>query len=396
MRATSQTMKTVRARCCCALACAVFVSNNALGQPSDGTSNSWSGAQSVRPVEIILIGDVPQFDDLEPIIPEWFRQEGLRVRTRRQMGLLPEDVLTSKSEEFAIRVWVAVTNHLQARVYLSDSRGTRFLVRDVPLRNGLDEYGREQLAQVLVTSAEAFAAHGASSSVLEVTSTFENAPSKSPPNAATPRGLPPATFDSGPPHPTQLPEHSSFRLRPPASDVHVYPRVGALLGVALESASVAKYGPGLLMGVGRKSGNSMVELTGKGQYLHMGDAVRDNVIIAANAVDLQLTLAAAFANHGRYEFTAELGGGVDYVMFTPRTEASAGLIARGPQSDWRPLVTGALACSATDGNWRYTLALGLTTSLVKLHYDVILNGQLSSIYAPWPIQPRAAMEVSWQ
>ncbi len=158
-----------------ALAILLSAPEFAFGQSQESIQNSGPESQEQRRIEVNLIGNVAQFDQLEPLIPEWFGQDGLRVETRRQASLLPDEVLASASEGYAVRVWVTMANDRQARAYFSDPAAKRFLVRNVPLRDGLDEFGREQLVQILVASAEAFAAHRVSSSVTEVVRTFEGA-----------------------------------------------------------------------------------------------------------------------------------------------------------------------------------------------------------------------------
>lgn len=365
------------------LAVVQSTSGLALGQPTDDSENSGSSPQPARRIELTLVGDSAQFDPLEPLLPEWFRQDGLRVEVRRQATLSPEDVLAVTSQGCAVRIWVTVANFRQARAYFSDCTGKHYLVREVPLRNGLDEFGREQLVQVLVTSAEAFAADRASSSVVEVVRTFEKE----------------ASFGNSGANVTFAMrdwQATPMQVQVPSPEVHWSPRVGALLGASLEGAGIAQYGPGLLFGVRRTSTSSTYALTAKGQYLRVGDAAGEHVTIATKAVALRLTLATQFWENAQYQFGVELGGGVDHVTFTPSVKPGTGLSARAAGDDWRPVMVASLTCSTTYGNWRLALAAGLSTSLFRVHYDVLVGNQQDREVVPWLVQPGAAIEASWQ
>jgi hypothetical protein len=62
----------------------------------------------------------------------------------------PEEAFRSDGAgEGAIRIAIELRAETEARLTLGDTRSDRFVVRRVPLRNGLDEVGREQLGQIV-------------------------------------------------------------------------------------------------------------------------------------------------------------------------------------------------------------------------------------------------------
>ena len=62
----------------------------------------------------------------------------------------PEEVFRSDAGQAGVvRVFVDLRAGREARLTLADARSDRFVVRRVPLANGLDELGREQIGQIL-------------------------------------------------------------------------------------------------------------------------------------------------------------------------------------------------------------------------------------------------------
>jgi len=55
----------------------------------------------------------------------------------------------------AIRIAIDVRAGTEARLTLGDTRSDRFVIRRVPLRNGLDELGREQIGQIVRFATQA-------------------------------------------------------------------------------------------------------------------------------------------------------------------------------------------------------------------------------------------------
>jgi hypothetical protein len=147
-----------------------------------------------RTILITLVGTEAALDDFSSLVLEWFGDDRAQVELRRLDRLEPSDVLDSKSPGSTLRVWVMPSSRELVRVYLADGSGERFLVRDVVVRNGLDELGRESLAQVLVTSGKAFLSHHASSTRDEVRRTFAPESGSNPPVTPAPSAAPPAVL----------------------------------------------------------------------------------------------------------------------------------------------------------------------------------------------------------
>ncbi|HEY6723489.1 MAG TPA: hypothetical protein VI197_05630, partial [Polyangiaceae bacterium] len=105
-------------------------------------------------VRVSLVGRA-YTHELSELLAEWLLLQRLQARIQPQPRLSLDDLLDS-SDSNSVRVWLTLRSPEQARLYVADARGRRFHVRDVPLDHGLDELGREKVAQVVLASVLAF------------------------------------------------------------------------------------------------------------------------------------------------------------------------------------------------------------------------------------------------
>jgi hypothetical protein len=291
--------------------------------------------------------------------------------------LRADDVLAKSAEPRLLRIWLVLLTPSLARIYFAEAKGERFLVRDVPLRNGLDEFGRENVAQVVVTTASAFRQRGASSTVKEVVDTFQPPLNANRARTAIPNDIP----------------------MPPASKecrAAWFLRAGALYGLSLEQTDAMSHGPGLLVGAGQNWHGARWLYSLKGQYRWPYTVDGSQVALEFHALSLR-TVAAVEAPLGNHWAAGlELGAGVDRVWFHATALPGAQVAARGPDVQYRPqMVLGARGSLAAN-DWNFSLVLGTTAALAKAHFDVMSGTQNQMQYRPWLVQPYLAIEASWR
>ena len=115
------------------------------------TAAAAPGSEPIDRVEVTLVAGSPpcptllrdvlagQLADLTPDLV-WVCRERID----------PEEAFRSEGAGAgAIRIAIELRAGTEARLTLGDTRSDRFVVRRVPLRNGLDELGREQIGQIV-------------------------------------------------------------------------------------------------------------------------------------------------------------------------------------------------------------------------------------------------------
>ena len=341
------------------------------------TSDSASDARASRRIQINLVAEVGSVPDLNPLLLEWFGSEGPSLEFRYVPALRPDDVLATSAEPQQLRIWLVLHTPSLARVYFAEGPGQRFLVRDVPLRNGLDEFGRENVAQVVVTSATAFSQHGASSTVKEVVETFQQPHEPEQTQAVTKAETPTAPVP-----------------KEPRSDWFL--RVGALYGLSFEQSDAVSHGPGLLIGAGQNSRGTRWLASLKVQYRWPLKVEGSQVALTFHTLTLRTTAAVEVPIGKNMTAGLEFGAGMDRVSFDTAALPGAGVAVHGGDVKYKPLLVSGVRSSLEAGASRFTLVLGVTAALAKTHFDVVRDTQSQIEYRPWLAQPYAGLEVSWQ
>jgi hypothetical protein len=341
------------------------------------TSESASDTQVSRRIQINLVAEVGSVADLNPLLLEWFGSEAPSLEFRYVPALRPDDVLATSAEPQLLRIWLVLHTPSLARVYFAEGSGQRFLVRDVPLRNGLDEFGRENVAQVVVTSASAFSQHGASSTVKEVVETFQRPLEPEKPPAVT------KTETAIAPMPK---EHRS----------NWFLRVGALYGLSFEQSAAMRHGPGLLIGAAQNYQGARWLYSLKAQYHWPLTVDGSQVALTFHTLALRTTAAVQLPVGHHLAGGFELGAGIDRVSYDTTALAGATVTARGGDVMYRPLLVSGVRGSLEAGASHFTLLLGVTAALIKTHFDVLRDAQSQIEYRPWLVQPYLAFEASWR
>jgi len=294
------------------------------------------------------------------LLTEWLGAGGRQVEMQRVASLKPESVLERSAERGTLRVWVVLATSERALLYFADPASQQFLVREVPLRNALDELGREQIAQILVASLQAFVEHHTSSTPEECVGPCRS--SASPAAAIAPR--------TGRQQRRQPSPRESRRARR-------FPLAGARSSGALCGEAQGPRGhrprPGSLLGVARAASRVRWDLAAKAQYELPTEGRGQRIVVSTQAIAFRLAALAESRVGHHFAWGAELGGGFDYVTFSPRP--SAGVLPRPGGSDLRPVAVTALRGSIGFPDWRLSLTAGITTVLVERHYDLVVSGK---------------------
>jgi hypothetical protein len=346
-----------------------------------GSARAEDASRPAR-VEIHLVGDVGEVPAFGDLLTEWLGAGGRQVDLRREASLRPETVLERSDEQGTLRVWVVLATSERALLYFADPASQQFLVREVPLRHALDELGREQIAQILVASMQAFVEHQMSSTPQEVRGSFADGQPPPPEPIRAEDRVPTAPRAARPQVQASSPPASRWR-----------PKLGALYAVRYKGREGIGHGPGVLLGVARAASRVRWDLAAKAQYEFPTEGRGQRIVVSTQAMAFRLALLVEGWAFHRFGWGAELGGGFDYVTFSPRP--SEGVLPRPGGSDLRPVAVTALRGSIGFPDWRLSLTAGITTVLVERHYDLAVGGKAERDLVPWRVQPTLGVEASW-
>lgn len=339
--------------------------------------------------DLTLVGRAAEDSDFRRLLSEW----NPALEIRQASDLNAADVLSRAATKSQLRIWVVLASAQTARLYFADPAGARFLVREVPLVAGLDESGRETLAQVIATSARAFVNQAVTSSPSEIAASFrpQVAPVVQPSAGAyalsygAPEPPPPIAGQfwlSGFAVPVDA---RKAEARPTSWQTHL----GAAYFAAWVDGSRLGHGPGVFVAVARPVQAWRWSFAIQGQYRFPLEIRDTDGTIGLHTVSLATwsALERALANDWALGF--DIGISIQRNAFSLAPAPSATVMSRSGVS-YRPSVPFGLRATYPVGALNAALLLGVDAALVRTHYDIGTR----AAFAPWIVQPRFGVEVS--
>jgi hypothetical protein len=336
-----------------------------------------------RTLEVFLVGKLGQDRTFGERVTSWFDAKRFRVEVRRVPGIEPARVL-APSPERALTVWVSLEG-TAAELYFAapalasaGDREPRFLLRKLPLANGLDEIGAEHLAEILHLSALALLEGELSSERQDLERSLSGK------NKA--RAAPVTTLDgrSDPdfsrpkePGPERSPSHASFEF-------------GLGYGVSFHSEEGVWHGP-------RASAEWFVGTAfGLALSAELGlPATHDLGELELRLQALQLILSAGFRRPLASGVAVEAlaGPGLDIVDYRPERSPLAGVELGAGATEARPNLVAGFGLMLGRSALSLALLAELALSLSKTHYDLREGERERVIARPSPFAPRLGAEL---
>ena len=355
----------------------------ATGEPHTGSIAT--AAESSYSAQVIFVNLVGDWASLGQAIGDLLLMHQIVPQFEHRRALTEQDLL-EQGQSGARRtatVWIVMQHPQLVRLVFADPRTQRFLVRDIPLTQGLDELGRESVAQVVESSTLALLQGSVGLSRAEVQTALGPSLSRSiePPRSSSP-------WRAYPPTPAAA-EAASSRWR-------------ARLGVSYQASLTGKdfgleHGPGIAAGL---------------EYLRPTDS-----FIALGAFEWRFE-----KEHQNAEFKLAVQNNLAWLLLGWRKPTPDACIVTffGPGlqlSRVRPtLVVNDAAASTTDrllhvSPW-VRLATGfewdtsafalqilgkIDVSAYKTHYDIERNGNPpQQLVSSWVIQPGIVLAALWR
>jgi hypothetical protein len=325
---------------------------------------------------VVLIGSPTRGSDLGDVLSELLGRQGVTPEIVSEERFDPGSLLTQSEADSRVWVFIVLRGEHAARLYFRGPLGKRFLLRELSLRSGLDEVGRELIAQVVETSTVALLHSTAGLSRDEASASLEREkvePTKNP----EPTSISPAKVTRSPARHAAPPE--------------------AIFGARAAALWNRDGGPAAALGVeaglGTRFGASFLG------RVRLAYEYRLSQTIATSELD---------ASFGSMAFRGGLDGGV-------RSGAHSILLGLGAGADLDRASTGTLRSrslqSSTVSNdavamlraeLRYELALWklwVAASVLadfataRTHYDVGRSGGATSLTELWLVRPGIVLSV---
>ena len=261
------------------------------------------------PVEIVLVGRAARDASLANRIKSWFGADAaLSFATEKELAA---DRVLGPHPAGGVAVWITLRTAREARLYFAAAgearEPTRYLIRDVPLDDGLDEIGSERVAQVVHSSVTALVEDSVEA-IARPELERELAPEPPPTNAEPPKQVaPPHPDDDAPP--------------PDSSGPSLTPLFGAFYRGAWAGDEGIAHGPGIALGATIGSDAWGAGMVGRGHYVWPHAERFDDIALVLSELSARLG-ARGVMRTGGPNIDLELGGGAAWVRYDPDGDAS--------------------------------------------------------------------------
>jgi hypothetical protein len=280
----------------------------------------------------------------------------------RYLLALDSDTVFANLGRPGVRVWIVLSDPNRVRVFFSVQDAVtvapRYLMIEVPLDEGLDEIGIEQLGQVVYPSAHALWMGEVETPRVDLERELH------------------ATAPS--PLPARRSTVSTMRI-----------------SIGPEYEAVAQ-GEGINQSIG---GTVAVFGQRLGLRAHVAamlprEASNGGMTVAFHGAGVAAGGALAHPLGRRTHLLGELGAGLDIIAYRPTMLPAPALPMPGG-TDVQPIVYARIGGSVALGSSSLAIEAVANLHLRRTHYDVELDGESRELVVPWLFQPGIAATVTW-
>ncbi|HMA92342.1 MAG TPA: hypothetical protein VKP30_06630 [Polyangiaceae bacterium] len=339
-----------------------------------------AGAQEVAidSVSVTLIGHDATMGELARLLVEW----NAKLSVRRMEHISAADILRSNGTG-TLRIWVLMVPGWGAKIYLSDPSGKRYLRREVPLGAGLDESGREMLAQVIATAANAFVERRESSSAAEIESSLREDASSMLRYAEPLRWYGRLAL-----HGT-VTTHNRASVSSDTPSWHAYS--GAFYAVRAVGAAQVAHGPGIMLGAAQTGTVWQWQTALAAQYELPMEIVTSEATLQLRTWSVGVNIACDRTQPSHLVLGIETGVSLSYTTYGLSSVSRSSIEALPDAAHYRPMAYVGARTGYDWGALRLRMRLGSEVALQKTHYDITER----PLFTPWLLTPRLAVELAW-
>ncbi len=320
---------------------------------------------------VVLVGDVEKSDELVALLGELLDRQGVQCEFSEAARFEP-DALFAEENPGDVRVFIRLSDARRARLYFRGPSGEKFLLRTIALPNGFDEVGRELVGQVVESSVVALLRSSTGLSREQASAEVAREEELAKP--------PPSERPSPPPERHEPTERRSLSL-------------SAALRYAAESFgpdfSLA-HGPGVELGV-RSRGALRLGGRVSGEWFFEQTLDAEELTASVQAIPLRIAFEASFRAAEAHSIGVAIGGGFDIVRVEPGSSHVEGVTPSAPETNFVPILRPELRYELGIGSFALGAAVFADISLVRTHYDLAENGELTRLGTPWRARPGGAL-----
>lgn len=340
-------------------------------------AGSWAAPPAPDAAQIVLVGAARTNPELSLVLSELLQRDGVASELSWAEQFSPDALLAAPDGNGRVRVFITLPTPELARLYLRGPFGRRFLLRELSLRSGLDELGRESIAQVVAASTQALLHSSA--------------------------GLDREAARAGLLH-EQLPVAPPLVVQP---DVPVVTKMKPAVRVRYELA--ARVGCGW-------TGNTLRAQVPLGAELGLSQRLGQRVLLRQRLLfeqslaqtlsvpsfrarvrtsSLRLGVDAGLVR-GPRAFLLGVAAGADLIHVEPEAAHEAGWMLAKQHTDTLPMLRAELRFERQLSRLLLSVASYLDVALAKNHYDVREDDSVRRVAKPWPVTPGLALSMGFR
>jgi hypothetical protein len=345
---------------------------NAAQGASPGPSSAPTDGEADE-ATIVLVGDGAEATTLVPLLVERLGRQKIQLRFLTEPRFEPNELLARDEGDRAVWVFIEVTGERSARLYFRGPHGQHFLLRELALRGGLDELGRELVGQVLESSVATLLRSSEGMSREEVVASLSGA--------------------------GELPTRSEGESEAPPPPPSSAARFAGWLGLRYEaewsgSALGAAHGPGVEAGVEWRRG--ILARAGLSAQTWFAQTYASQEIKAdIQTWPLLLSLDVGLPVARGQALLIGLAGGAGVVHVQPEAAADPAVTPAGPTTHLVPALRTAVRYEIHFDEWSLGITGFADISVLDTHYDLEQGTSTDQAAAPNRVRPGAALLMSW-
>jgi hypothetical protein len=334
---------------------------------------------------VVFVGDNAGRNELAAVLVELLQRNGVRVRLLSEPRFEPASLLSGGEGDRTVRVFIELRDPHMARLYFRGPEARRFLLRELEMRDGLDEFGRELIAQVVESSVTALLHSSAGLSRDQVRAALVE--------------------QNQLPAPDSIPRDEAPHAQRASEDVARFTGWLGLKYAGQWSGSDlgGVHGPGGEIGIEWRGGASsrsaertpIVRTTFSAERWFSQTVTSQQVKASLQSWPLRLGVDVGWPRAHGQTWLFGLAGGVDLTRIEPEA-GDPSVTASAASVDVVPMLRAALRYEFGTGPWRLAFTAYADVSLLATHYDLARGSSFERLAAPWPVRPGAALVLAWQ
>ena len=323
---------------------------------------------------IVLVANARESAELRAVLAELLERQGVTCSFSEAGRFEPEAFLGEPAER-QLLVFVVIEPG-RAGLYFRSPHGDRFLLRKLALQHGLDELGKELVAQVVESSTLALLRSSVGISRAEARAELEQETVR---EERAPPPLPAPAVSRRP----QRDSPSRFELG-----------VGARYGVLWSGPDLGvSHGPAAELGVAYRT-RVRLRLRASAEYWFPSSLSSSLMEADIGATALRGVFDAGLPLGANRTLYAGIGAGTDLVRVEPVEPAGSEAVPAPAKTHTVPVVRLELGYEIRWAPIELGFAAFVDMSLVDTHYDVAgASGETEPVGAPWPVRPGTALTV---